>query len=178
MECSQVDRAAKSELVTALNTVLKDTGVVVVARNAGLVAAQSADFRRRVKAAGGSVKVAKNRLTALALTGTDAEGIGGLLKGPTILAYSKDPIAAAKAAVAYAKDNDKLVILGGAMGKTVLDAKGVKALADLPSIDELRAMLLGVIQAPAGKLVRTINEPGSALARLLKAKIDKGDAAA
>lgn len=178
MECSQVDRAAKSELVTALNSVLKDTGVVVVARNAGLVAAQSADFRRRVKAAGGSVKVAKNRLTALALKGTDAEGIQVLLKGPTILAYSKDPIAAAKAAVAYAKDNDKLVILGGAMGKTVLDAKGVKALADLPSIDELRAMLLGVIQAPAGKLVRTINEPGSALARLLKAKIDKGEAAA
>ena len=172
-----MDRAAKSELVTALNGVLKNTGVVVVARNAGLVAAQSADFRRRVKAAGGSVKVAKNRLTALALNGTDAEGIKALLKGPVILAYSKDPISAAKAAVAYAKDNDKLVILGGAMGRTVLDAKGVKALADLPSLDELRAMLLGTIKAPAGKLVRTINEPGSALARLLKAKVDKGDAA-
>lgn len=173
-----MDRAAKSELVTTLNGVLKDTGVVVVARNAGLVAAQSADFRRRVKAAGGSVKVAKNRLTALALNGTDAEGIKVLLKGPVILAYSKDPIAAAKAAVAYAKDNDKLVILGGAMGKTVLDAKGVKALADLPSLDELRAMLLGTIKAPAGKLVRTINEPGSSLARLLQAKVDKGEAAA
>ena len=94
-----------------------------------------------------------------------------------MLAYSKDPIAAAKAAVAYAKDNDKLVILGGAMGKTILDAKGVKALADLPSLDELRAKLLGVINAPASKLARTINEPGSALARLLKAKVDKGEAA-
>ena len=173
-----MDRAAKRELVAALNDVLKDTGVIVVARNAGLVAAQSADLRRRIKAAGGSVKVAKNRLAALALNGTDAEPIKGLLKGPTILAYSKDPIAAAKAAVAYAKDNDKLVILGGAMGKTVLDANGVKALADLPSLDELRAMLLGVIKAPAGKLVRTINEPGSALARLLKAKVDKEGAAA
>ncbi len=170
---ANVDRAAKRELVTALNAVFKDTGVIVVARNAGLVAAQSADFRRRVKAGGGTVKVAKNKLAALALNGTDAEGIKGLLKGPTILAYSKDPIAAAKAAVAYAKENDKLVILGGAMGKTVLDANGVKALAELPSLDELRAMLLGVIKAPAGKLVRTINEPGSKLARVLKAKADK-----
>jgi len=172
-----VDRAQKRELVSALNGVFKDTGVIVVAKNAGLVAAQSADFRRRLKAAGGSVKVAKNKLAALALDGTDAAGIKPLLKGPTVLAYSKDPIAAAKAAVAYAKDNDKLVILGGAMGKTVLDANGVKALAALPSLDELRAQLLGVIKAPAGKLARTINEPGSALARLLKAKVDKGEAA-
>lgn len=168
-----MDRAAKRELVATLNTVFKDTGVIVVARNAGLVAAQSADFRRRVKAAGGSVKVAKNKLAALALDGTDAAGIKDLLKGPTILAYSKDPITAAKIAVTYAKENEKLVIVGGAMGKTVLDANGVKALADLPSLDELRAMLLGLIKTPAGKLVRTINEPGSALARLLKAKVDK-----
>ncbi len=173
-----MDRAAKSELVTDLNAVLKDTGVIVIARNAGLVAAQSADLRRRVRAAGGSVRVAKNRLAALALNGTDAEGIKVLLKGPTIMAYSKDPIAAAKVAVSYAKENDKLIILGGAMGKTILDANGVKALADLPSLDELRAMLLGVIKAPAGKLVRTINEPGSALARLLKAKVDQGEQAA
>lgn len=173
-----MDRAAKRELVATLKTVLQDTGVIVVARNAGLVAAQSADFRRRVKAAGGTVKVAKNKLAAIALTGTDAEGIKGLLKGPTILAYSKDPIAAAKIAVEYAKGNDKLVILGGAMGRTVLDANGVKALAELPSLDELRARLLGLIKAPAGKLVRTINEPGSALARLLQAKIDKEGKAA
>jgi large subunit ribosomal protein L10 len=168
-----VDRAAKRELVTLLHDVFKDTGVIVVARNAGLVAAQSADFRSRVKAAGGTVKVAKNKLAALALAGTDAEGIKGLLKGPTILAFSKDPIAAAKTAVAYAKDNEKLVILGGAMGKTVLDANGVKALAELPSLDELRARLLGLLQAPAGKLLRTINEPGSAIARLIQARLDK-----
>src|SRR5690606_4956815 len=121
----------------------KDVGLVVVARNNGLVAAQSADLRRRVKAGGGTVKVAKNKLAALALDGTDAAGIKGLLKGPVILAFSKDPIAAAKSTVAYAKDNDKLVILGGAMGTTVLDANGVKALAELPSLDELRARLLG-----------------------------------
>lgn len=173
-----MDRAAKRELVATLKSVFESTGVIVVARNAGLVAAQSADFRRRVKAAGGTVKVAKNKLAAIALTGTDAEGIKGLLKGPTILAYSKDPIAAAKIAVEYAKGNDKLVILGGAMGKTTLDANGVKALAELPSLDELRAMLLGVIKAPAGKLVRTINEPGSALARLIQARIDKEGKAA
>lgn len=172
-----MDRAEKRELVATLNGALKDTGVIVVAKNAGLVAAQSADFRRRVKAAGGTVKVAKNKLAALAVNGTDVEGIKHLLKGPTILAFSKDPIAAAKTAVQYAKENDKLVILGGTMGKTVLDANGVKALAELPSLDELRAKLLGLIKEPASKLVRTINEPGSALARLLKAKVDKGEAA-
>jgi large subunit ribosomal protein L10 len=172
-EWNLVDRAAKRELVATLHDMLKDTGVIVVARNNGLVAAQSADFRSRIKAAGGTVKVAKNKLASLALDGTDAAGIRGLLTGPIILAYSKDPVAAAKTSIAYAKENDKLVILGGAMGKTVLDANGVKALAELPSLDELRATLLGLIQAPASKLVRTLNEPGSALARLIKARIDK-----
>jgi large subunit ribosomal protein L10 len=172
-----VDRAAKRELVSTLKDVLKDTGVIVVAHNAGLVAAQSADFRRRVKAAGGTVKVAKNRLAALALKGTDAEGITGLLKGPTILAYSKDPIAAAKVAVDYARTTDKLVVLGGAMGKTVLDAKGVKALAELPSLDELRAKLIGLLNAPATKVVRTIKEPGAKLARVVQAKAAKTEAA-
>lgn len=173
-----MDRAAKREVVASLTGSLKGTGVIVVARNAGLVAAHSAELRRRVKAAGGTVKVAKNKLTALALKGTDAEGIAGLLKGPTILAYSIDPVAAAKAAVGYARQNDKLVIVGGVMGQTVLDANGVKALADLPSLDELRASLLGVLQAPASKLARTIREPAAALARVLQAKTDKGDAAA
>lgn len=168
-----MDRAAKRALVATLHDMLKDTGVIVVARNNGLVAAQSADFRSRIKAAGGTVKVAKNKLASLALDGTASEGIKGLLKGPVILAYSKDPVAAAKTAMAYAKENDKLVILGGAMGKTVLDANGVKALAELPSLDELRSRLMGVLQAPASKLVRTLNEPGSALARLLQARIDK-----
>jgi large subunit ribosomal protein L10 len=172
-----VDRAAKRELIDHLHGVLKDTGVVVVAHNTGLVAAQSAEFRRRVKDAGGSVKVAKNKLAQLAFKDTDAEQLSGLMTGPTILAFSKDPIAAAKAAVTYAKANDKLVILGGAMGKTILDANGVKALADLPSLDELRAKLIGLLNAPATKIARTIKEPGAKLARVIQAKAAKGEAA-
>ena len=172
-----MDRAAKEALVTSLHDVLKDTGVVVVAHNTGLVAAQSAELRKRVKEAGGSVKVAKNRLVKLALKDTPAEGISDLFTGPTVLAYSKDPIAAAKVAVKYAKENDKLVILGGAMGANVLDANGVKALAELPSLDELRATLIGLLNAPATKIARTIKEPGAQLARVVHAKASVGEAA-
>ena len=171
-----MDRAAKAKLVTSLNGVFKDAGAVVIAHYAGMTVAQMTDYRRRMAEAGGKVKVAKNRLAKLALKDTAAAGIADLFKGQTCIAFSKDPIAAAKVAVKYAKDNDKLVILGGTMGNTVLDSVGVKALADLPSLDELRARLLGLIKAPAGKLVRTINEPGSAIARLLKAKVDKAAA--
>jgi large subunit ribosomal protein L10 len=173
-----VDRAAKQALVTSLNGVFKDAGAVVVAHYAGMTVAQMTDYRRRMAEAGGKVKVAKNKLAVLALKGTDAAGIADLFKGQTCIAYSKDPIAAAKIAVKYSKDNEKLVILGGSMGNTVLDANAVKALADLPSLDELRAQLLGLLQAPASKLVRTINEPGSAIARLLQAKVDKDGKAA
>lgn len=169
-----MDRATKGELVSSLNGVLKGTGVIVVAHNTGMVAAQSADFRKRVKDAGGNVKVAKNKLVQLALADTYAQGIAELMKGPTILAYSEDPITAAKVAVTYAKENGKLVILGGAMGKIVLDAKGVKALADLPSLDELRAKLIGLLNAPAAKIARTIMEPGAKLARVIQAKASEG----
>jgi len=172
-----VDRAAKRELIDRLHTVFDDAGVVVVAHNTGMVAAQSAEFRRVVKDAGGSVKVAKNKLVQLAIKDTATADISDLLKGPIVLAYSKDPIAAAKAAIAYAKGNDKLVILGGAMGKTVLDAKGVKALAELPSLDELRAKLIGLLNAPATKIARTIKEPGGQLARVIQAKASQSDAA-
>jgi large subunit ribosomal protein L10 len=171
-----VDRAAKEALKTSLHDVFKDTGVVVVAHYAGMTVAQMTDYRRKVKAAGGSVKVAKNRIAKLALKDTDAAGIADLLKGPTVLAYSKDPIAAAKAAVEYSKTNDKLVILGGAMGTTLLNPVSVKALADLPSLDQLRATLLGLLNAPATKLVRTIKEPGASLARVINAKATKADA--
>lgn len=170
-----MDRAAKRELIDHLHAELKSTGVVVIAHNTGLVAAQSADFRKRVKDAGGSVKVAKNKLAQLALKDTDAEQLSGLLKGPTILAFSKDPIAAAKAAVTYAKANEKLVILGGAMGNTVMDINGVKALAELPSLDELRAKLLGLLQAPATKIARILKEPGGQLARVIQAKSAKAE---
>ena len=168
-----MDRAAKQELVTKLNTVFQDTGVLVVAHYAGMTVAQMTELRRRMREAGCQVKVAKNRLIKLALQGTPASGIADLFVGPTCMAYSKDPIAAARIAVAYAKTNDKLVIIGGTMGTNRLDANGVKALAELPSLDELRARIVGVINAPATKLVRTINEPGAALARVIKAHADK-----
>lgn len=172
-----MDRAAKRELVTALNTVFKDTGLVVVAHYAGLTVAQMTDYRQRVKEAGGKVKVAKNRLAKLALKDTTYEPISDLFKGPTCVAFSEDPIAAAKVSVTFAKGNDKLVILGGAMGETVLDADAVKALAELPSLDELRAQLIGLLNAPATKIVRTVKEPGAKLARVIQAKATQGEAA-
>ncbi len=172
-----MDRAAKRELVTSLNTVLKDTGLVVVAHYAGMTVAQMTDYRQRVKEAGGRVKVAKNRLAKLALKDTTYEAITDLFKGPTCLAYSQDPIAAAKVSVTYAKGNDKLIILGGAMGATVLDANAVKALAELPSLDELRAKLIGLLNAPATKIARTVMEPGAKLARVIQAKASQGEAA-
>jgi large subunit ribosomal protein L10 len=173
-----VERAAKRELVNTLHDVFKDTGVVVVAHYAGMTVAQMTDYRRRVKEAGGSVKVAKNRLAKLAVKDTGSAGIADLFKGQTCIAYSKDPIAAAKVAVKYAKENEKLVILGGTMGSTVLGPDGVKALAELPSLDELRAKLIGLLNAPATKIARTIKEPGAKLARVIQAKASQTDQAA
>ena len=164
-----MERAEKREVVTALQDVFAKTGVVVVAHYAGLTVAQMTKLRSEMRNAGGRVKVAKNRLVKLALEGADAKGIADLLKGPTCLAYSADPMAAPKVAVKFAKANEKFVILGGAMGPTVLDAKGVSSLADLPSLDELRGRLIGLIQAPASKIARTLNEPGAQLARVFGA---------
>lgn len=169
-----MDRTAKAGLVTALHDVFKDAGVVVVSHYAGMTVAQMTDYRRKIKAAGGSVKVAKNRLAKIAAKDTDSASIVDLFKGQTVLAYSKDPIAAARVAVQYAKTNDKLVILGGTMGSTVLNPANVKALADLPSLDELRAKLIGLLNAPATKIARTIMEPGAQLARVIQAKAAQG----
>jgi large subunit ribosomal protein L10 len=173
-----VDKAGKKEFVATLNSALKDTGSIVVAHYSGLTVAQLQVLRREMKKSGATVKVAKNRLVKIALEGTDVASIGTYLTGPTILAYAEDPVVAPKVAVEFAKKNDKLVILGGAMGNTVLDASGVKALADLPSLDELRAKLLGLIMAPAEKLVRTINEPAAKLVRVMQARVDKEGKAA
>ncbi|KAB2851534.1 MAG: 50S ribosomal protein L10 [Hyphomicrobiaceae bacterium] len=173
-----MDRAQKEALVTNFNGVFKDAGVVVVAHYAGLTVAQMTDLRRRMKDAGGQVKVAKNRLLKLALQGTPAQGIPELFKGQTMIAFSKDPMAAVRVAVKYSKENDKLVLLGGSMGATTLDPKGLKTLADLPSLDQLRATLVGLIQAPATKIARILNEPGAMLARVIKAKADAGQKAA
>jgi large subunit ribosomal protein L10 len=171
-----VERAEKREVVTALHDVFAKTGVVVVAHYAGLTVSAMTKLRSEMRGAGGQVKVAKNRLVKLALEGTDAKGIADLLKGPTCLAFSADPVAAPKIAVKFAKANEKFVILGGTMGKTVLDAKGVNSLADLPSLDELRGKLIGLVQAPASKIARTLNEPGAQLARVFGA-YGKKDAA-
>jgi large subunit ribosomal protein L10 len=164
-----LERAEKRGVVTALHDVFAKTGVVVVAHYAGLTVAQMTKLRSEMRSAGGRVKVAKNRLVKLALEGTDAKGIADLLKGPTCLAFSDDPVAAPKIAVKFAKANEKFVILGGSMGSTALDAKGVNSLADLPSLDELRGTLIGLLQAPASKIARTLNEPGAQLARVFGA---------
>ena len=165
-----MDRAEKREVVSSLHDVFAKTGVIVVAHYAGLTVADMTKLRRDMRDAGGKVKVAKNRLVKLALEGTDAKGIAELLRGPTCIAYSDDPIAAPKVAVKFAKTNEKFVILGGAMGPQVLDAKGVNSIATLPSLDELRGKLIGLIQAPASKIARTINEPGAQLARVFAAR--------
>ena len=168
-----VDRAAKSELVTALGQTFKATNVVVVAHYSGLTVAQMQTLRRQMKQAGASVKVAKNRLARIALEGSDVASIAPLLKGPTLIAFSGDPIAAPKVAVDFAKTNERFVILGGAMGKTALDANGVKALAALPSLDELRAKIVGLIQAPATKIAQLVTAPGAKVARVVQAYASK-----
>ena len=172
-----MERAEKREVVTALHDVFAKTGVVVVAHYAGLTVAQMTKLRSEMRSAGGKVKVAKNRLVKLALEGTDAKGIADLLKGPTCLAFSADPVAAPKVAVKFAKANEKFVILGGAMGKTVLNPEGVNSLASLPSLDELRGKLIGLLQAPAGKIARVMNAPGAQLARVFAAYGKTGEAA-
>jgi large subunit ribosomal protein L10 len=170
-----VDRATKKELVTALNGVFKDTNVVVVAHYSGLNVSQMQTLRKQMKQAGAAVKVAKNRLAKIALEGTDVASIAPLMKGPTLIAYSGDPVAASKVAVDFAKGHERFVILGGAMGKTALDPNGVKALAALPSLDELRAKLIGLIQAPATKIAQLVNAPAAKLARVVQAYAAKSE---
>ena len=172
-----MDRAAKEEQVTALNGVFKDTSVVVVAHYSGLTVAQLQTLRKQMKQAGASVKVAKNRLAKIALEGTDVASIASLLKGPTLIAFSSDPVAAPKVASDFAKANEKFVILGGAMGKTALDLNGVKQLASLPSLDELRAKIVGLVQAPATKIAQVVNAPAAKLARVVQAYASKSEAA-
>src|SRR5881398_206800 len=164
-----MDRSQKTDLVAELKSVFTETSVVVVTRNLGLSVAQSTELRLKMRDAGAQFKVAKNRLALIALEDTRYTPIGDLLKGPTALATSGDLVAAAKVAVDFAKTTDKFEIVGGAMVDTVLDVNGIKALAALPSLDQLRATIVGLIQAPASKIARTINEPGAQLARVFGA---------
>ena len=172
-----MDRAEKEKLVAALTGVFKNTGVVVVTHNLGLTVTQMNALRVNMAEAGAVLKVTKNRLTKLALEGTDAEGIKDLFSGPTVLAYSDDPVAAPKVIAEFAKKNDKLVVLGGSLGTTVLDVSGVKALADLPSLDELRAKLVGMIQTPATRIAGVLQAPAGQLARVFNAYASKDEAA-
>src|SRR3954467_2322554 len=164
-----MDRSQKTDLVDELKQVFTETSVVVITRNHGLSVAQSTDLRLKMRDAGAQYKVAKNKLALIALEDTRSKPIDDLLKGPTALATSVDPVAAAKVAVDFAKTTDKFEIVGGAMGDTVLDVNGIKALAELPSLDQLRATLVGLIHAPARKHARSANEPGAQLARVFGA---------
>lgn len=172
-----MDRAQKREFVTEMHDVFANTNVIVVAHYAGLTVAQMTDLRGRMAAAGAQLKVAKNRLAKLALQGTDVAGASDLFSGPTVVAYSDDPIAAPKVAATFAKENEKFVILGGSMGATVLDQSGVKALAELPSLDELRAKLVGMLQTPATRVATVLQAPAAQLARVLNAHAEKSNAA-
>jgi len=172
-----VDRARKEELVTELNQSFAEAALVVVTQQTGLTVAESTDLRAKMREAGAGYKVTKNRLAKLALAGTPYEPITDLFSGPTAIAYSADPVAAARVAVNYSKDNDKLIVVGGAMGDTLLDEDAVKALASLPSLDELRGKLVGLLNAPATKVAGVLQAPGGQLARVVGAYANEGEAA-
>ena len=168
-----MDRAQKPLVVEELNRVFNEVSVVVVTRNLGLTVAQSTALRLKMRDAGATYKVTKNSLAKIATKGTVYESISDMLTGPIALASSKDPVAAAKVIAEFAKTNDKLEIVGGAMGSTLLNADGVKALATMPSLDELRAKIVGLVQAPATKLVQIIQAPAGQIARVLSAHAEK-----
>jgi len=173
-----LDRTEKREFVAGLNQALTVTSMIVVTRNAGLTVAEATDLRRKMRAAGATFKIAKNRLTNLALEGTPFDSIRPLLKGPIALAWSTDPVAVAKTAVEFARTNEKFVLVGGALGAQSLSADGVKALAELPSLDELRGRLLGMIQTPATRIAGILQAPAGQLARVFGAFARKDEEAA
>ena len=172
-----MDRARKEELVTELNQSFGDAALVVVTQQTGMTVAESTELRARMREAGAGYKVTKNRLAKLALAGTMYEPISDLFNGPTAIAFSADPVAAARVAVNYAKENDKLVVIGGAMGETLLDENAVKALASLPSLDELRGKLVGMLNTPATRIAGVLQAPAGQLARVIGAYANQGEAA-
>jgi large subunit ribosomal protein L10 len=172
-----VDRAEKREVVASLNQVFSNTGVIVVAHYSGLTVSDMTALRAQMREAGAAMRVAKNRLVKLALEGTDAASITDLFTGPTVIAYSDDPVAAPKVAVEFAKTNDNLVILGGAFGPTSLDLDDVRALAALPSLDELRAKLVGLLATPATRIAQVVAAPAAQVARVVGAYAEQSEAA-
>lgn len=173
-----MDRTEKREFVTVLGQVFAQTSMVVVTQNKGLTVAEVSDLRRKMRASGSTYKVAKNRLAILALDGTRFDGIKPMLKGPVALAWSTDAVAVAKAAVDYAKTNERFVVIGGALGTQTLDADGIKALADLPSLDTLRGRLVGMIQTPGTRIAAVLAAPAGQLARVFGAYARKDEAEA
>ena len=171
-----MDRTEKREFVATLADVFAATSMVVVTQNRGMTVADVTKLRTQMRTAGATFKVAKNRLATLALDGTRFDGIAPMMKGPTALAWSQDPVAVAKVAVDFAKTNDKFVLIGGALGAQTLDADGIKALAELPSLDTLRAKILGLLAAPATRIAGVLQAPGGQLARVLAAYAKKDEA--
>ncbi len=172
-----MNRSEKADAIAELNQIFKDANLMVVTRQSGLTVQEVTDLRRKVRAAGASYKVTKNRLTLRALEGTAFKALGPMFTGPTAIAYSKDPVAAAKVIAAFAKDNEKLSIVGGALGENTLDVSGVQALAALPSLDALRGKIIGLLQAPATKVAGILQAPAGQLARVFAAYGAKEDGA-
>jgi large subunit ribosomal protein L10 len=168
-----VNRQEKAELIETLQTTLNASSTVVVTHQVGMTVAESSDLRVKMREAGAGFKVTKNRIAKLALKGTRYEELDGMFTGPTAIGTSEDPVAAAKALVDFAKDNDKLTIIGGSMDGKTLDKAGVEALAKMPSLDELRGTLVGLIQAPAAKIARVTQAPAGKVARVIQARSDQ-----
>jgi large subunit ribosomal protein L10 len=172
-----VERSQKEATVAALRQAFEGNSSIVVAHHLGMTVQEVTDLRRKMRAAGAGFKVTKNRLARIALKGTPFESLDGLFTGPTAIAFANDPVAVAKAAVDFAKGNDKFKVLGGSIGASRLDGKGVEALSKLPSLNELRASLLGLIQTPATRIAGVLQAPGGQVARVLAAYAKKDEAA-
>ena len=172
-----MDRSQKEALVASMHDIFEQSSTIVVTHYSGLTVGEMTDLRARMRDAGAQFKVTKNRLTRRALAGTKFEGLSDLFDGPTAIAFSNDPVAPAKVAVKYAKENEKLIVIGGALDEKVLNETEVKALATLPSLDEQRATLLGLLQAPATKIAGVLQAPAGQLARVFGAYSAKADAA-
>lgn len=168
-----MDRAGKEAALETLKGVFDESGVVVVTHYSGLTVAEMTGLRSKLREQGGHLKVIKNRLAKIALDGKGGDAAQSLFQGPVAIAFSPDPVAASKVVADYSKENEKLVLIGGIMDETVLDANGVQALAKLPSLDQLRGKLIGLIQAPATKVAGVVQAPASQLARVLKAYAEK-----
>ena len=173
-----MDRTEKEDLVATLHQTFDESAMVVVTHYSGLTVSEMGDLRDRMRETGAKFRVTKNRLTRLALKDTKFEALSDMFTGPTAIAYSDDPVAAAKASVEFAKENDKLIVLGGALGEEMLDASGVKALASLPSLDELRGKLVGLLVGPATKVAQVLQAPGGQVARVIGAYSAQGGEAA